>query len=399
MAFASSPIHLFVPLRGWLPSSMRSIAAHYLLDQGRLLERPVVRFDEQGRVLGVEQWQSLDSLPSTEFYAGALCAGFVNAHCHLELSYLRGAIEQGTGFGGFAAAIGRVRGSYDMDERLRSIAAADAAMWEQGVQAVGDIVNGTTSYPTKSRSQIIYRNFAELFGLKSDVDAIAELLRCPDTIPTPHSIYSLQDNPFRAVATMAGCEQPLSVHFMESDDESALFRGEGSLAAWYERMGWQCDFLHYGSPATRLVESLDAKQRLLLVHACCVTEQDVELIDNHFEQSVAWVLCPRSNRYISGLQPPLHLLRRKGALICVGTDSLASNDSLSIIEELKMFSDVPLAELVAWATINGARALGLEQEIGSVERGKRSGLVLIEGVEMRDGELCLRPDAKTRRVI
>ena len=204
---------------------------------------------------------------------------------------------------------------------------------------------------------------------------------------------------FRAVATMAGCEQPLSVHFMESDDESALFRGEGSLAAWYERMGWQCDFLHYGSPATRLVESLDAKQRLLLVHACCVTEQDVELIDNHFEQSVAWVLCPRSNKYISGLQPPLHLLRRKGALICVGTDSLASNDSLSIIEELKMFSDVPLAELVAWATINGARALGLEQEIGSVERGKRSGLVLIEGVEMRDGELCLRPDAKTRRVI
>ena len=75
MAFASSPTRLFVPLRRWLPSSMRSIAAHYLLDQGRLLERPVVRFDEQGRVLGVEQWQSLDSLPSTEFYAGALCAG------------------------------------------------------------------------------------------------------------------------------------------------------------------------------------------------------------------------------------------------------------------------------------------------------------------------------------
>jgi imidazolonepropionase-like amidohydrolase len=64
-----------------------------------------------------------------------------------------------------------------------------------------------------------------------------------------------------------------------------------------------------------------------------------------------------------------------------------------------MFGDVPLAELVAWATINGARALGLEHEIGSVEVGKRSGLVLIEGVEMRSGALRLRPDAKTRRVI
>ena len=378
---------------------MRSIAAHYLLDRGQVVERPVVRFDEQGRVQSVEQWQSLDFMPSTEFYAGALCAGFVNAHCHLELSYLRGAIEQGTGFGGFAAAIGRVRGGYDMSERLRSIAAADAAMWEQGVQAVGDIVNDTTSYQTKSRSQIIYRSFAELFGLCSDVNAISELLTCPDTTPTPHSTYSLQDKPFRAVASMAGAQKPLSVHFMESDDEMALYRGEGSLAAWYQRMGWQCDFLHYGSPAQRLIGSLEAKQRVLLVHNCCVTEQDVALINNYFDNSVAWVLCPRSNKYISGLQPPVHLLRREGALLCVGTDSLASNTSLSIIDELKMFSDVPLAELVAWATINGARALGLEHEIGSVEVGKRSGLVLIEGVEMRDGELCLRPDAKTRRVI
>ena len=373
---------------------MRSIAAHYLLDRGQVVERPVVRFDEQGRVQSVEQWQSLDSLPSTEFYAGALCAGFVNAHCHLELSYLRGAIEQGTGFGGFAAAIGRVRGGYDMSERLRSIAAADAAMWVQGVQAVGDIVNGTTSYQTKSRSQIIYRSFAELFGLCSDVDAISELLTCPDTTPTPHSTYSLQDKPFRAVASMAGAQTPLSVHFMESDDETALYRGEGSLAVWYERMGWQCDFLHYGSPAQRLIGSLEATQRMLLVHNCCVTEQDVALINNYFDKSVAWVLCPRSNKYISGLQPPVHLLRREGALLCVGTDSLASNTSLSIIEELKMFRGIPLAELLQWATINGAKALGIDNHYGTIEVGKRSGIVNITGVDLENFTLTASSQAK-----
>jgi cytosine/adenosine deaminase-related metal-dependent hydrolase len=85
-------------------------------------------------------------------------------------------------------------------------------------------------------------------------------------------------------------------------------------------------------------------------------------------------------------------------MICVGTDSLASNTNLSIIEELKLLHDVPLAESLRWATINGARALGLEREIGSVERGKRPGIVLIEGIETSDG-LRLTPAATSRRLI
>ena len=77
---------------------MRCIASHYLLDRGQILARPLLKLDDGGRILAVEQWESLDRLHSTEFYAGALCAGFVNAHCHIELSYLRGAIPRGTGF-------------------------------------------------------------------------------------------------------------------------------------------------------------------------------------------------------------------------------------------------------------------------------------------------------------
>ena len=134
------------------------------------------------------------------------------------------------------------------------------------------------------------------------------------------------------------------------------------------------------------------------MHNCCVTQEDIELIEKHFETPVAWVLCPRSNDYISGLKPPTELLRRHSDMICVGTDSLASNDSLSIIEELKMFADVPLAEVAEWATINGARALGVDAEIGSIEVGKRPGLVLIEGVEYADG-LRLTPHSTSRRLI
>ena len=376
---------------------MRRIAAHYMVDGGHVVPHPVVTLDDEGRITAVEQWQQLDSLSSTEFYAGVLCAGFVNAHCHLELSYLRGAIARGTGFAGFARAIGQVRGNFNMEERLQAISSADARMWSEGVQAVADIVNDDSSFERKEQSKIYYKSFAELFGLNSGADAVAHLCHLPNTTPTPHSIYSVQDAAFRNVATLAE-DKPLSIHFMESPDEAALYDGEGSLAAWYERMGWACDFLHYGSPAKRIIGSLPKDKRLLLVHNCCVAEEDIELIINHFDASVAWVLCPRSNDYISGLKPPVELLRRHSDMICIGTDSLASNDSLSIIEELKMFADLPLAELAKWATINGARALGVDKEIGSLEVGKRPGLVLIEGVEYGDF-LRLTAQSTSRRLI
>ena len=376
---------------------MRRIASHYLIDRGTVTPRPVVTVADDGQILSVEQWERLDSLASTEFYAGAITAGFVNAHCHLELSYLKGAIERGTGFAGFARAIGQVRGGFTPDERQRAMAAADARMWSEGVQAVADIVNDDSSFQRKAQSKIYYKSFAELFGLNSVADAVKHLCTLPNCSPTPHSIYSVQDDAFRSVAELAADER-LSIHFMESPDEVALYSGEGSLAAWYERMGWRCDFLHYGSPARRITGSLSEDKRLMLVHNCCVAEEDIELINNHFVNPVAWVLCPRSNDYISGLKPPVELLRRHSDMICVGTDSLASNDSLSIIEELKMFEGVPLAEVVKWATINGARALGLEKEIGSVEVGKRPGLVLIEGVEYAD-DLRLTPHSTSRRII
>lgn len=373
---------------------MRRIAAHYLIDRGRITSRPVITLDDDGRIVGVEQWERLDTMPHTEFYSGALTAGFVNAHCHIELSYLRGAIDPGTGFAGFARAIGQVRGGYSDQERECALRTADTTMWEEGVQAVGDIVNGATSYPMKQRSHIRYHSFAELFGLRSDVEAIEPLLSHPNTSPTAHSTYSLQDAPLRRVAAMAA-DAPLSIHFMESPDEQDLFSGEGSLAAWYERMGWQCDFLHYGSPAQRLIGSLPRTSRLMLVHACMVREEDVTLLEEYFTHPIAWVLCPQSNDYISGLRPPVELLRRHNALICLGTDSLASNYNLSMLEEVKRLADIPIAERLEWATLGGARALGMDAELGSVEVGKRPGLVLIEGFTPQG----LAAEATARRIV
>ncbi len=379
-------------------TNLRHIAAHYLLDGGEVVERPVITIDDAGRIVRIAQWERLDTMPTTEFYAGALCAGFVNAHCHAELSYLRGAIAEGSGFAGFARAIGQVRGGFSAEERRQALVAADAAMWAEGVEAVGDIVNDDSSFEVKQHSHIHYHSFAEVFGLNASTEAARRLLTGANCSLTPHSTYSVQDAVFREIAQTKS-DAPLSVHFMESPDEAALYRGEGSLAAWYEKMGWQCDFLGYSSPARRIVESIPHERRVMLVHNCCINEEDIALIDEAFGQRVSWVVCPRSNDYISGLRPPVDRLRRAGARICIGTDSLASNHSLSMVEEMKAMREVPLKELALWATRNGAEAIGIADEKGSIEVGRRSGVVLIEGIERGDdGELYLTDKATSRRL-
>ena len=351
--------------------------------------------------MAVEQYaDNLDSMAGVEFYSGILCAGFVNAHSHIELSYLRDAIAEGEGFASFAESIGRVRGNFSEEERLSAIEEADKAMWQEGVDAVGDIVNGATSFTTKATSPIHYHNFVEVFGLREcNLERQRTLLKYPNTSLTPHSIYSVPNAPFREVCG-ADTDKPLSIHFLESPAEKELYRGCGSLHEWYSRVGFECDFLHYNSPAERIVKCVPSDRSVLLVHNCEIATGDITMVLNHFKAPVYWVLCPRSNSYISHIEPrAVELLRRydRNINICIGTDSLASNWSLSMVEELKMFHDIPLAELLQWATINGAKALGIDDKYGTIEDGKHSGVVNITGVNLEN--FTLTPQSKAQRVL
>jgi cytosine/adenosine deaminase-related metal-dependent hydrolase len=336
--------------------------------------------------VGVDEYDNgLDATEGVEFYSGILCAGFVNAHSHIELAYLRGAIEEGGGYAAFASSIGKVRGEFSEEEQLSAIVEADRAMWAEGVDAVGDIVNGTTSFAVKESSKIYYHNFAEVLGLREcNLERQRELLRYPNTSLTPHSTYSVQDAPFKEVCGSA-IDKPLSIHFLESESESKLYNGEGSLHEWYKAVGFECDFLHYGSPTQRIVESVPGQRSVMLVHNCALAQCDIDTMVSHFTAPLYWVLCPRSNRYISGIEPQsVALLRASKLNICIGTDSLSSNWSLSMVEELKQFSGVPLAEKLLWATINGAKALGIDDRFGTIEVGKQSGIVNLIGVNLDD---------------
>ena len=331
----------------------------------------------------------------------------VNAHCHLELSYLKGKIAERCGFAGFADGIAAARDGASPEERFHAAAFRDAKMYSEGVAAVGDVCNGTSTFAMKQQSKIYYHNFIELFGLRAtDYSPIAEVMQGAaaaglEYSPTPHSTYSLADAPFReAAAAAAGA--PLSVHFMESRAEAELFKGYGPLHERNVREGLSIDFARYGSPAERIIGSIPKGTKILLIHNAFATEEDVQRITSHFgNENVTWVLCPRSNEYIEEAAPPVAMLRRLGANIAVGTDSLASNDSLSVIEELKVLQaldeTVPLEELFGWVTEGGARALGIGSWAGSFEAGKRPGAALITGIDW--DAMRLTPAAESRHIL
>ncbi len=366
--------------------SPRRIASHYLWTKTGWLRRPIVETAPDGTILRVGVSEHPDREPFTEFHAGVLLPGFVDAHCHLELSYLQGEIPEEEGFAAFARAMGEVRNRFTDEERLQAVRRADAALWREGVAAVGDIANGGSAFAVKEASPIRYRTFAEVFGLRTrSAEHLRPLLNRTATSLTPHSLYSVQDELFRTICREG--EAPLSLHFLESPAEAELYRHRGPLWEWYERTGMTCDFLHYGSPAERLVKSVPRDRSILLVHDCCTTQADIESIMSHFTAPVYWCLCPRSNDYISRMKPPVERLRRNGLTLCIGTDSLASNRSLSMLEELRRFPGIPLQERIGWATANGAAALGFGDTLGTVEPGKRPGLVLLKGLDYGRMEL------------
>lgn len=360
----------------------------------------ILSFDDSGRLLDISVSDAVDREANVEFFDGVLIPGMVNAHCHLELSYLRGKIGRGCGFAGFADAISRVRHEASEADRIAAAGYWQSRMEYDGVIAVGDICNGNSTFGIKSNSRIHYYNFIEGFGLKTKdfrfldrLKSDAEAAGLAASI-TPHSTYSLQDASFRELAA-AG--ERLSIHFMESRAETELFHGRGTLHERNVRLGVDVDFVKYGSPTGRILASVPQDKELMLVHNTFVTEQEISAIQERFGERVTWVVCPRSNDYIEGAFPPIDLLRRCGVRIAVGTDSLSSNERLSLIDELKCFPSVPLEERLRWVTTGGARALGLQDRIGSFEVGKMPAVVLLSGIAW--GDMDLLPEASTQRIL
>jgi len=380
---------------------MRKIAADWILPMsGPVIKDGIVLVDDDGTILSVSEAHEATE-GDVERYKGMIIPGFVNTHCHLELSHMKGLVEEGLGLIPFIREVITKR-NFSEDIILRAIAAADKEMYENGIQAVGDISNMAFTFSTKQASPIRYYTFVEYFDMMDERQTekfIAQYDEVYHSAPqdkkdsrsaVPHAPYTMSPALFAAVNSRNDPFSVVSIHNEETAAENELFRAKsGGFVDFYNAIGISLsDFVPLGKNSIFYASRhMDKGLRTLMVHNTMMTEEDIVHGLEAFDD-IYWVTCPNANLYIENRLPDYDLFIKNNCTMTVGTDSLTSNWQLSILEELKTIQKnnphLDGQEMLRWATINGARALRFDDTLGSIEAGKRPGLVLLEQAGLPD---------------
>lgn len=332
-------------------------------------------------------------------FSGILSPGFVNCHCHLELSHMKGIVPEKTGMVDFLVRVIQQRG-FDAEIIKKAIEEAENSMLQNGIVAVGDICNTANTVEQKKAGRLLYHNFIETMGFieatatqrfeasRAVYDQFARLYRTPaeSNSIVPHAPYSVSPALFQLITRFKG-NHLLTIHSQESAAEREFIeKGAGDFYRLYQALGIDISFY---KPAEQ--RSLPAwlshflpNQSLILVHNTNTNKDDLEYIA-HCPLPIAnlfFCVCANANEYIGNPLPNIDLLRKYNAAIVVGTDSLASNHQLSVLAELQTiqshFPHIETKELLQWATSNGAKALELDDVVGSFETGKTPGVLIIK---------------------
>ncbi len=330
-------------------------------------------------------------------YKGSICPGFINTHCHTELSHLHTQIPQHTGLVEFVQQVVKYRNQFSKKEILESIEIANDTMLKNGIVAVGDICNNADSIDIKIKSKIYYHNFIELIGFTpssaNDIfnkgKSLLNKFLDNNLIASfcAHAPYSVSSELMQLIALHE--KNNLScIHNQESKAENDFFiTANGDFLYLFKNFGIDISH-HHASGKSSLVSTiynLEGISKIGLVHNTFISESDIDVIKNTVS-SFYFCTCINANLFIENKLPDLNLLVKENQKICIGTDSLASNDELSILSELKTiqsnFNSFELNELLKWATLNGSEFLGIETQFGSLQKGKKPGLVVFDETEM-----------------
>jgi aminodeoxyfutalosine deaminase len=391
---------------------MKRFSAQYIItNSGPTLKRAIITAEDDGTIINIQDTGgNLNETYSVEYHNGIIIPGFVNCHCHLELSHMKDSIPQGSGLGGF---IKEVRNTRDSKRESISTAAslADSDMYNEVVVLCADVCNTSITFSLKKESKIRYINLLEVFGIDPDradkrMEEIIKVARTAEEMKlffsmVPHAVYSMSLSLFRLLRGKSEINTVTSIHFMETEGEKVFLEDHsGPLMTSYEQSGILPVRLEtVDSHAGAVLNEITPSGNLILVHNTFAERDTIRLVKKR--NNLFWCLCPNSNIKIENKLPPLNLLVEEECKIVIGTDSLASNDKLSILEELKTlqqnFPNVSVEKLVKWATVNGAEALGKDLEFGKIETGKKPGLLLLQNIDLIN--MKLQPDSFVTRLI
>ncbi|MBL4624996.1 MAG: amidohydrolase family protein [Flavobacteriales bacterium] len=379
---------------------MRKITADFIHPiSSEPIPNGVVIIDDNGKVQDV--LSSAENLDDVEKHPGIICPGFVNTHCHLELSHMKGIVNESKGLVEFIKELMSQREA-DPDFVQQCIIDAETEMITNGIVAVGDISNGPDTFIQKTRGNLYYHTFIELYGFLDEQanESFENGLQLITNFKSqssnyslvPHSAYSASRPLWEKICTWNEENSGIiSFHNEETEDENKLFiDGKGNFIDLMQWFGVDTSFWKpTGKSSLNSVKDiLPPKVKTLLVHNTFTSAKEL-LTLNSERSTLYWCLCPNANWYIERRLPNINIFIETNVNVTLGTDSLSSNWGLSILSEMQRikehYPETSTSMLLKWGTHNGAELLGIENKYGSLKKGKSPGINLITG--LKNGEI------------
>ncbi|MFT4535656.1 MAG: cytosine/adenosine deaminase-related metal-dependent hydrolase [Saprospiraceae bacterium] len=380
---------------------------------GQPLNNHVVVTDNDGVIMSIDAMSDHDS-SSVQSFKGIITPGFVNTHCHLELSHMKGLVNSGTGLIPFISSVVKHR-DFPEEQIMDAIAAADQEMYDEGIVAVGDISNKIDTVATKTTSKINYYTFVEMFDFMQSemtddtIDQYKSVFECHSDADgnkksfVPHAPYSVSEGLYEFIRNENFQHDTVSIHNQETEAEQELFKTKtGAFLRFYDGFEFKLDKLRPTGKGSiyHAMQNMNAMMKTLFVHNTMTSKDDITAaLDWNFR--CYWATCANANLYIENRLPDYQAFLEADAKMTIGTDSLTSNWQLSVLEEMKTIkkykSYVPVETLITWACKNGAEALGYSDELGTIEVGKKPGLVHVDAVVGVDGSVDIS-ESSARRI-
>jgi cytosine/adenosine deaminase-related metal-dependent hydrolase len=370
--------------------SIRKITADsvHTITNGEI-KNGVIIIDDKGKILEIGNRVNYDN-STLEVYEGSICPGFINAHCHLELSHLKNEIAPRAGLVNFITQLMKKRFEIPIEQRLHAIELAENEMIKNGIIAVGDISNETISIQQKAKQKLFYHTFIETVGLNPVIaneryhEAILLQQKFSNqnlrTTIAPHAPYSTS---IQLINLIFNACKITTIHNQESFAETNFFLNKtGDFIDFYQQLNLPIDYFKPTgiSSLKTILSEQNEQQNILFVHNTFTEKSDIAWIKKNVANAFLCA-CPSANLFIENTLPDYNLWFNDVENICIGTDSLASNNSLSIWNEINViknkFPQISMNQLLKCATYNGAKFLEIKDWAGSIEIGKTPGLNLL----------------------
>jgi aminodeoxyfutalosine deaminase len=371
-------------------------AKYILADSDLLLQNAAVHVSEAGRITRVVPWEGA---PDTEcllvdWGSAVIIPGLVNAHAHLELTRLKDRLRNFSSFTDWLSQLVEARGTWSPEEFRESVREGAEASLRCGTTLIGDISSGLASREVLKDQKIRKVIFEEVLALAPGraAEALARLqerlepgTQDPLLKPgiSPHAPYSVSPVLYRSAVELAAVHGLLlATHVAETKSERLFLEsGSGEFRDFLQKFGaLPPDWTPPGMKPVAFLESLGVLRRpSVLIHCNYLDAESIALLRDS-ESSV--VFCPRSSAFFGHENHPVRQLLDSGINVALGTDSLASNDSLSILDEMRYLflnrRDLKPEEIFRAATLNGAAALDFGGQIGRLRAGYWADMTILE---------------------